>query len=208
MHTIAEIAGRAAAGLTRSARIAAPALVAALAACDGGPTDPQPSAGASTVRFAYEGSGAEGVVSGAYEATGDPRAGQSRQTFAIGQRYRGAGAIQVVSDLQRPGDVSDFAWVVIPRLDAGTLAIDRACGTDYCPGVFFALEVKNTHGSQARYSCTLESGTVRVTSISATRVAGEFSGTGACIGAPGTADLEQVSVAGGRFDVKLIDAQT
>lgn len=195
----------------RLARIAAPVLLlAALAACGGeNPTGAGEPQADSSIRFDFSGSGPDVVLQGTYEAQGAPRPGTDLidQTYAMGHRYAGAGAIQVMSNRKRDGGTADFAWVTLPRLSAGAVSVDRSCGTDTCPGVLLALEVGSAHGSQARYSCSLEAGTLRITSISSSRAKGEFSGTGICVGAPGTDDLPDFRITNGQFDVKLTAAQ-
>ena len=189
-----------------SARLAAPLLLAALAACDnpaGGEGTP-----VSNVRVVYGGSNNQGTVSGRYEARGEARAGTAPilQTYALGQRYTDDGHILVLSNVKHSGeDVADFTWITIPRLTEGTVTIDGICPGENCASVSLALETGTVGVSQAKYSCSLDAGTIRITSVTATRVKGDFSGTGFCVGAPGTADLDQFSIAEGTFDVVLID---
>lgn len=193
----------------RLARTAAlPLLLAALAAC-GDSDGPTESSGPSIIRFSYTGSGPEGSVQGTYEAKGDPSlaGAQLTQTFALGQRVSSESTFRVLSNVAHPAQqTADFAGVVIPRLDAGSAAIDGICPGEVCPGVSLALEV-STAGvfDQAKYSCYLDSGSIRLTSISEGRAKGTFSGTGGCLGQEGTADLDQFVITGGTFDVKVIN---
>ncbi|HST63175.1 MAG TPA: hypothetical protein VLK84_30980 [Longimicrobium sp.] len=196
----------------RAARFARTAalslLLAALAACgdNDGPTE---SAGASTIRFSYSGSGPEGSVQGTYEAQGDPSlaGAQITQTFAIGQRVASQTAFRVLSNVAHPAQqTADFADVTIPRLDVGSAEIDGVCPGELCPEVSLALEVQTTGVfDQAKYSCYLYEGRIRLNSISDNRAKGTFSGTGRCLGQEGTADLDQFIITGGTFDVKVID---
>lgn len=190
------------------ARIALPVLLAALAACDG-LGDPGAAQGPSTIRFTYSGSGPGGAVQGAYQAEGDYQVGTAplRQTFALGHRYRPAGAVDVMSNVYRASaGASDAVHVTITRLTPGSVPVDRLCDADFCPGVSLALELPNVNGAQARYSCSLQAGRVEITSIREDRMQGRFSGTGSCTGAAGTQDLEEFSISGGEFNVKLMDA--
>lgn len=192
-----------------SARLAAPLLLAALAACDDNPAG---SGGTpvSNVHVVYGGSNNQGTtVDGTYEARGEARAGTAPilQTYALGQRFADDGHILVLSNVKHGGaDVADFTWITIPRLTEGSVAIDGICPGENCAAVSLALEVGTVGVSQAKYSCSLDAGTIRVRAVTETRVKGDFSGTGFCIGAPGTADLDQFSIAEGTFDVVLIDA--
>jgi hypothetical protein len=191
------------------ARAAAPLLLAALAACDG--EGPSETAGASSIQFAYSGSGPEGTIQGTYQAHGDPAltVPPITQTYALGRRDSGEEMLEVLSNVARnPQKQADFAWVTVPRLTAGSVAIDGICPGEVCPAVSLALEVSTDVAvSQAKYSCVLESGTIRITEISNSRAKGTFSGTGSCLGRPGTADLDQFSITGGTFDVKVRDVQ-
>lgn len=184
----------------------APALLAApaaLAACE---SSTEPGTGPSRIGFTYVGTGAEGTIQGTYSAESDFVVGRSQltQTFAIGHRY--AAAVGVISNVARSAGLSDNTSLTIPRLTVGSVSIDPACETDYCAEVFLGLELPSAEGSQAKYSCSLQAGTLRITAISDMRARGDFSGTGVCIGAPGTEDLEEFRITGGTFDVKVIEA--
>jgi hypothetical protein len=188
---------------------AAPLLLAALAACgEGGDDGIGPgNTGPSNVAFGYTGSGPQGSIQGTYQALGDPDrlVPQLTQTYALGQRVAGEGVLRVMSNVARPGQRADFSWVIIPRLTVGSVTIDGTCPGETCAAVSLAIDVSAVGVSQARYSCALDSGTIRIFSISDGRAVGEFSGTGSCIGAPGTEDLDEFIISGGTFDVKVID---
>lgn len=190
-----------------SARVAALPLLAALAACDNNPAGGGETV--SNVHVVYGGSNHQGTtLNGRYEARGEARAGTApiQQTYALGQRFTDDGHILVLSNVKHGGeDVADFTWITIPRLTEGSVTIDGICPGENCAAVSLALEVGTVGVSQAKYSCSLDAGTIRVTAVTETRVKGDFSGTGFCIGAPGTADLDQFSIAEGTFDVVLID---
>jgi hypothetical protein len=191
---------------TRRILLAFP-LLAVLAACDTSPTTTdQPDAG--TITFSYQGAGPNGDIAGTYRAEGYPRADiePARQTYAVGHRYPGAQTIEAISNASH-GEVFDFATLTIPRLTPGTVVIDRFCGTDHCPELTVALEIPQVHGAQARYSCTLETGSITITSVNGGRAKGRFSGEGFCGGRPGAAGLDRFTVQDGEFDVRLRDAQ-
>jgi hypothetical protein len=192
----------------RFARTAALSLLlAALAACGDDPAGP--GDGPSSIHFSFRGSGPERTVEGIYEVDGDPvLAGtQITQTFAIGQRVSGESTLRVLTNWFHPAQgTADFAWVTVPRLTVGTVAIDGVCPGETCAGVTLALEVQTgAVFDQAKYSCDLYDGTVRINSISSGRATGTFSGTGRCTGQPGTADLDEFRITGGTFDVNVID---
>jgi hypothetical protein len=188
--------------------MAAPLLLAALAACGDGPTGSGES-GPSSIRFTYAGSGPQGVVQGTYQAEGDPAlpVAPITQTFALGQRVSSESTLRVMSNVARSAaQTADFAWVIIPRLTVGTEPIEGTCPGELCAGVTLALEIStNVSFDQAKYSCALDSGTIRITSLSGGRAKGTFSGTGSCLGQPETEDLDEFIITGGTFDVKVID---
>lgn len=194
-----------------AARLAAtPLLLAALAACsDDDGIGPGENGQPSNIAFAYSGSGPEATIQGTYQAMGDPpRTGPLiTETFALGQRVASKGALRVMSNAAQPAQsTANFAQVTITRLEVGSVAINGTCPGETCNGVSLAIEVStNVAVSQARYSCALETGTIRITSIRNGRAQGDFTGTGSCLGRPGTADLDQFSITGGTFDVKVID---
>lgn len=192
------------------ARTAAPLLLAALAACGSdNPAGPDGADAPSSVSFVYGGSSNQGTVNGAYQAAGDPSllTAPITQTWALGQRVSGETLLRVGSNVARGAQQqADFAWVTIPRLTVGTVPINGTCPGEDCAGVFLALAVSTDVAvSQARYSCALNEGTIRVASISGDRARGTFSGTGSCLAAPGYVDLDQFTITNGTFDVKLID---
>lgn len=184
-------------------RLAVASLLLALAACDGDPNGPAQTQNA--VRITYAGTG----IGGSYVAQGALQAGTPplQQTYAQGRRYPVAGALEVLSTQTRSSTTADFAWLDIPQVTTGTLAIDPDCDADHCPAVSLALEVGTTGVSQARLSCFLRQGSITVSAISDTRVRGTFSGTGHCLGAPGTANVEDFAITSGSFDVPLVDLQ-
>lgn len=186
-----------------SGRLAAAALLLTLAACDGDPSGPGDSQ--STVSITYAGTG----ISGRYAATGEPSAALPplRQDYAQGRRYASKGGIEVHSNATRSATMTDFSTIDIPRLTVGTSTIDPNCDDDWCASVSLAVEVGTTGVSQARQSCFLRQGSVTVTAVSDTRVRGTFSGTGHCLSASGTDDIEDFTITSGSFDVALVDLQ-
>lgn len=189
--------------MIRSGRLAAAALLVTLAACEGDPNGPGDTE--STVRITYTGTG----LSGRYEAAGEPSAAVPplRQDYAQGRRYASMGGIEVHSNATRSATMTDFSIIDIPRLTAGTSVIDPDCDDDWCASVSLALEVGTTGVAQARQSCFLRQGSVTVTAVDDARVRGTFSGTGHCLSASGTDDIEDFVITSGSFDVALRDLQ-
>lgn len=185
-------------------------LAAAMAA--GGCRDavgPEAGGEASTLAFSYQGWEENGTISGSYRVEGDPVAGVelARQTYAIGQRVRGTGTVVALSGQHHSDGSRDFLSINVPRQTPGSVTLLPGCGGSNCPEVLIAFDAGEGSAAQAQHSCSLRTGTLRILAISDTRVTGEFSGTGACIGRAGVEDIEQFNVIDGRFNLKLSDVQ-
>ena len=97
----------------------------------------------------------------------------------------------------------------MPRQAKGDYSIDeQGCprfNYDRCSGVFVALDIRNdVNASQARFSCTLQSGSIRISSVSSAHVVGEFAGVGSCITYQGEV-VDGFQLVNGQFDVALRD---
>jgi hypothetical protein len=104
----------------------------------------------------------------------------------------------------------DGVNVRVPSHATGTFTIDGdQCGwwDDTCAGITVFFGLRNANGEQARYSCTMKTGTIRLTTLSATRAVGEFSGSGECLDRDAPQGSPAVTITGGRFDVKLYEAR-
>lgn len=171
------------------------------AACSDGPAAPGSSEPSAS--FTYQ-----GPLAGTFLAVGKPRLDRTplSQTYAHGLRYPDPASIEVSSILQRPDNLADALWVNFPRQSAGSVAIDtNTCPAwdDACPSVSVALGLPTGGIGQAKYSCRLETGSIRVASITEDRVTGEFSGRGTCTSDSGQ-DIDGFTVTDGRFDVILL----
>lgn len=170
--------------------------LALLAACD----NPQgPGEGESRISLAYT-----GAATGTFSAGGDPdpTVATNAQTFAIGHRYTD-GSFEVIAYSQRGGNRYDFASVTVPQAAVGTVSVERFCEQDVCPDVSLALDLQRATGSIAAHSCELETGTIRITALSATRASGSVSGSGYCNPGDG-GELVPFQVTSGSFDVDVM----
>lgn len=163
-----------------------------------------PGLGTPIVSFSYG-----GPISGAFEAGGYPSFDVSPlgQTFAQGRRYRSPDGFDVLSTRFR-GSSADFVTIEIPRIEAGTFTIGGSCDLESldCPAVGIALQIPTTTTvGQARYSCELSSGTIRLATVTTETIAGTFSGRGSCITDTGD-ELENFVVSDGRFEVGVVEA--
>jgi len=189
--------------MKRSASLIISSMFLFFGACSDGVTGPDET-GPSSLTFAYQ-----GPISGSFAAEQDCQSAGSlvNQTCARGLRYQNPGAVELSGTRLRPGEIADQVYLMIPGQSTGTFAIDASTcpwWDDRCATVFVVLELLNVHGSQARYSCSLHSGTIRVTAASESRAIGEFSGTGVCADREMEADDPPFTITSGRFDVKLV----
>jgi len=143
-----------------------------------------------------------GAVTGSFAAQGGfiATAPPNTQTFAIGTRD-GEGTLLVTAYRQRGGARFDVATITVPDAAVGQVAVD-VCPGETCASVSLGLDIGQATGSVAAHTCHLETGTIRVTALSATRATGSVSGTGFCLpGSGGTSVPFQVT--SGSFEVDV-----
>lgn len=173
-------------------------LAAVLAACDT-PSGPGVIDGGESELFVSY----SGPETGSLRAEGEPDLDRdpNLQTFASGGVVGGGLYLQAYH--QRGNGRYDFVNVIVPAAAVGEYAVERNCGGLVCTEVNVALDMGQANGSPAAHSCHLDQGTIRVTSVSAARAAGTFSGTGWCVTGGGTASV-LFQVTHGSFDVELL----
>lgn len=180
----------------RLTRVLLATTFAGLASCS---DSSSPNGAASgTVAFTFTGGGG-----GSYNVTGAIPVNQASlytTAWAAGERIDANGTVEVLSIRPQTASTFDEVYIGIPRTTAGNSAIDVNCTAAACTEVLFLIGT-NASGSQFQFLCTLESGTVTITSISSTRAAGTFGGTGSCSSSSGT---QAFTVTGGSFDVPLV----
>ena len=172
-------------------------LGALLAACDSPSGIPVTNGADNRVSMAYAGG-----VSGSFSASGtfDSSAPPNTQTFAFASS--GAdGTLEVVAYRQRGGARFDFATLTVPEAAVGNVALDVCLG-ETCASVTLALDVGQAAGSIATHTCNLDTGTIRLTTLSATRATGTVSGTGVCLPGSGGASVP-FQLTSGSFDVQV-----
>ena len=176
--------------------VAALPLAAFIAACND-PSGPGEGSEDSRVAIAYT-----GAVSGIFVGEGDPdlSTAPSTQTFATANRAAD-GTVEVIAYGQRGGSRFDLATITIPNAAVGQAAVE-VCPGETCSSVALALDLGRTTGSVATHTCHLDEGSIRVTSITQTRVKGTVSGSGYCIPGAG-GDLVDFQIASGTFDVRI-----
>lgn len=181
---------------TRILRSALP-LAALLAACDSPSGIVVTNGTDNRVSLAYTG-GVTGsfVASGVFNSTAAP----NTQTFAF-STVGSDSTLQVVAYRQRGGARFDFATITIPDAAVGNVAVD-VCPGGACASVSLTLDIGQATGSIATHTCRVEMGTIRVSTLSATRATGTVSGTGVCVPGSGGASIP-FQVTSGSFDVAV-----
>lgn len=147
-----------------------------------------------------------GGLSGTFNVTGQMPTSQSAMetsSWAAGEVVTADNATYVAASTPRTASTHDLVFVQINRTNAGNATIDfDNCVATNCTTVFFLFGFANGSGTTFLQDCYLQTGTVTITSISATRAQGTFSGAGVC-NTPGDTQTA-FTVTGGTFDVALV----
>jgi hypothetical protein len=173
----------------------------ALAGC-GDSTEPD----ASTLSFTYTGAGSASATNFSVSGIIPPNLSQMN---SLGTTAWAAGGVEPTFNYSSIFGVSpvnsttwDITGIGVTRKTVGTSPIDPNCDSEAtdCTGVFLFLGFE-TDGDNFEWICGLTSGSVTITSISDTRMAGTFSGSGVCT------DVNFVdtpfAITNGKFDVLL-----
>jgi hypothetical protein len=188
-------------------RYGLPAILALLMSCsDAGPVllEALPEL-PGTVAFTYNGT----VMSGTFNAVGKlPAQNQmTTTTWTIGLRYVDFGTVGLNAHV--PGNGIRYTLdLYVRRNTPGSSPVNGDCGPGpgiSCTGVVMFLDYPGGFSTVNPNSCVLGSGTVTITSMSETRMAGTFSGTGVCISGTGSGPTVTsfFEVTSGSFDVPL-----
>jgi hypothetical protein len=169
--------------------------IAALVACSDS-TAPNPLLG--QLLFAYSGG-----IAGNFNASFAPlSAGQNEfVSYVAGQHDASDGMVYALASVSTGTNERNFAIVAISRTTPGDATINANCTGQFCAG-FLAIFGQNSSSGNFTQLCELTAGTVTITSLTATRVKGTFSGTGNCSGPTGT--ITSFTVTGGSFDAALV----
>jgi hypothetical protein len=180
--------------------VAACAIV--LVAC----SDSTEPAATSSLSFSYTGAGAPAAT--LFTAAGSIPLNLAL-TGTLGTTPWAAGAIDPASNnsfvagvIPKTSTTWDFTSIGVGLKTVGTSPIDANCGLDSanCTGVivFFGASAND---ESFQFICNLASGSVTISAISATNIAGTFSGTGSCFN---SLDVETpFTVTNGAFDVAI-----
>jgi hypothetical protein len=148
-----------------------------------------------------------GALSGSFNVTGQMPASQSQMettSWATGEIIASGtdAGTYVIGATPRSASTHDFVFIQANRTNAGTSTIDYDnCTVDPCSTVLVVFGFDNGSSFGYLQDCYLQTGTITITEVTATRVKGTFSGAGLCFSQSGTETAWTVS--NGSFDVAL-----
>ena len=155
-----------------------------------------------TASFTYS-----GAISGTFNASGQmPINGSEWETasFAIGEVSVADDASGVIGFMPRTSTSHDNLLLGADRATTGTVSLDNSCtGTNACGFAAMTFGQVNGGSSTVLFDCYLTAGSITITTISAARVVGTFSGTGECLPG-GSGSAQAFAVTNGAFDVPRV----
>lgn len=178
-------------------------LAVTVAGCSDSPNEPETVGVSGSLSFTYNGAGAATATQ--YSATGaipsNFGTNNGSQPWAAGAVDASSNATIVYAFVPNGSNSWNWSYIQINRTTVGSSTIDPSCSSSTCTefGVWFGM---NSNGTNYTYICTLMSGTVNITAISATNATGTFSGTGQCDVA-GSTTPTTFTVTNGNFNVGL-----
>ena len=181
------------------------AALAFVASCGDNTTEPTVNASGS-VTFGYTGSPL--VNAGSYSANGSlptSQTAQATQQWAAGFRdSQDNNNIGVVASVPRATSRYDMAMLVFDRSTAGSSTINVNCSAASCAAMILFYNLSESSTATGEVMCGIETGTMTLATVSATRASGTFSGTGSCISMDDFTTESTFSVTNGSFDVPLL----
>lgn len=151
-----------------------------------------------TMAFTYAGG-----ISGTFNASGTlPTSQAAMETSSWAAAELSPPDVFAAAAVPRTSTSHDFVFLDIGRTTAGTSSISNSCSVN-CGGFFVLFGQANGSGTTFLQDCFIETGTITITEITATRVRGTFTGTGFCF-APGSTNNTPFTVTNGTFDLALV----
>jgi hypothetical protein len=172
-----------------------------VAGCSDGPTAPQTVGEPGSLSFAFTGAAgaATFTASGAVPSNHTTTLGTS--SWAAAEQNDTTQTLAVLASAPRTRQTWDLVSVEFPRLSLGTENINPTCGGISCAEILVLFSSRIDDGG-FQYVCTLDSGSITLAAISATRASGSFSGTGSCFS---SVDVQTpFTIANGTFDVGIL----
>ena len=188
-------------------RIAAGLALGFTVSCGDGGTEPELAASGS-MSFSYNGGTL--VPAGGFSASGGLPTSQTEQnTRAWAAAFRNTQStsqeIGVVASSPRANGRIDLAVVAFDRNSPGTSTIDvENCSANTCPAVAFWYNLSESQTATGEVICGVESGTMTLATVTATRVTGSFSGTGTCTSLDNFTTTTTFTITNGVFDTPLL----
>jgi hypothetical protein len=175
------------------------AMAMAMACSD--TTAPNTIGAAGSLSFSFTNAG----TAGSYSATGavptDVSVNFGSKPWATGTTDNTNQTILIGAAVPRSGSTWDVASIQLAGQTTGTKTIDPNCGASKCTEVLMDFGATQSE-TNFQLACTLTTGTVVVTSLSSSHVAGTFSGSGTCFSSAG--NTTPFTVTNGAFDVALV----
>lgn len=157
--------------------------------------------------FTYSRAGGNAASYGATGAitTATSAAAAHASTWAAGYRDNRDNSTNILANLVTQNALSDLFAVTVPRQTVGSSTIDQSCQrtpTAACTAV--ALELNSDAQGNFTDACTLTSGTLTITALSATNAQGTFQGAGRCVQTVSPFTVSTWTVSNGSFNVPLL----
>lgn len=143
-----------------------------------------------------------GGVAGSFNVTGAVSSGSGQQfgTWAAGARE--GSEFWVVATRSQSAQQGDMFALYAPSVTGtGPVTISEDCEGD-CPVAMLMTNISTTGQSTNGSICSLYSGTINITAISAERARGTFSGEGECFNMQG--QESPFAISNGSFDVPVV----
>ncbi|HEX8394043.1 MAG TPA: hypothetical protein VF665_17000 [Longimicrobium sp.] len=180
--------------MIKNLRSVAVLALAMVAACENAPTGTDELTGGLAFTYASDNS----PIGGTFNANGALSSNPQSGSWAAAAREGGDAAVVANEVL---GQVINTAIINLPGVRTGAVTISEHCEED-CASLSFVVE--QVIGDDAdTYVCDMTSGNIYVTTLSADRVKGTFSGTGSCF------SLEEpnepsIRITNGMFDTPVV----
>ena len=131
----------------------------------------------------------------------------SSSNWAAGNIDDAATITSVAAVKVKSGGFYDAAIITSELISVGSSTVDADCVVDDfdCTGVSLVINGVNGDEGAFEFLCSLTTGSVVISQVTATRVVGTFSGSGECMDE--SLNVTAFTVTGGQFNVPLISLQ-
>jgi hypothetical protein len=164
-------------------------------------TAPNTIGAAGSMSFSFTNAGTAGSYSANGAVPSNVSVNFGSKPWATGTLDNSDQTILVGAAIPKSSSTWDVATIQLVGQSTGTKTIDANCGASTCTEVLVDFGATQSE-TNFQLTCALTTGTVVVTSLSASHVAGTFSGSGTCFSSTGT--TTPFTVTNGAFDVALV----